>query len=457
LLTADKVRNLPPAERRQFLDRVESDPELAKYIKYNWEFWAREKQLPPPGTWQNHLILAGRGFGKTRTGAEWVRQLAYEGNHSHINLIAQDPHAAIAVMIKGPSGILSVCHPDFRPEFIQSHKLLRWPNGVETRYFVATDPEDLRGPEHAAVWADELCAWKYDEETWDNMGFGLRLKPADGTPPRVLITTTPKPTKLLKKIMNDPYTHITRGSTYDNQANLASGFIRKMRDTYEGTRLGAQELHADVLEEQEGALWNRDMLDKHREPKKENIPHMKTVYVAIDPQTTKDTKRKQFPSETGIVVVGLDGEDRAWVLDDLSFNAAPAEWAAKAIQAYHDYKADAIVYEANQGGEMVLTVLRTSDPNDLIKKEKVFATKGKYTRAEPVSSLYEKGQVRHAGFFADLEDQMCTWTGKNNEPSPDRLDAMVWGITKLLLTKTHRSDISIVPGFGRISSYWKGN
>lgn len=390
-------------------------------LLYDWEgLWAREKQLEPKGDWSIWLVLAGRGFGKTRTGAEWVRKNVEEGKARRIALVAPTAADARDVMVEGPSGILNVFPPNRRPLYEPSKRRITFYNGAIAITYSADEPERLRGPEHDLAWLDELCAWRY-RDSYDNLMFGLRA----GENPRAIITTTPKPIKLLKEIMEEPTTVITRGSTYENRANLARSFLNKIISKYKGTRLGRQELMAEILDDTPGALWNRDLLEKYK-VKEKDVGELVRLAVSIDPAITshKDS------DETGIIVGGVGIDKKGYVLEDLSGRYKPYEWARIAVNAYYEFKADCIIAESNQGGEMVSYTIKTID--DSVPVRLVHASRGKQARAEPISALYEQGKIYHVGYFAELEDQMCTWVPGEGE-SPDRVDALVHLFTYLML------------------------
>lgn len=418
---------MPPDQLKAALASLTDDQ--CEQLLHDWRFLARDAQIAPEGDWLTWLILAGRGFGKTRTGAEWVREQVKAGV-GRVHLVAPTASDARDVMVEGESGLLSVCwagdktvtgEPLGRPAYEPSKRRLTWANGAIATLFSAEEPERLRGPQAEAMWADELASWKYLRETWDMAMFGLRL----GDYPRVCITTTPKPLKLIREIMQDKRTVITRGSTFDNVGNLAPTFLQSIRDKYEGTRLGRQELHAEVLEEAEGALWTRAQVERiqHRGP----LPEMKRVVIAIDPATTATEES----DETGIIAAGLGMDDRAYVLEDASGRYAPDKWAAKAVELYKRHGAHMIVAEGNQGGEMVTHTIRTAWANAPVTR--VHAKVGKRARAEPVAALYEQDKVSHCAAMPDLEDQMVIWEPLSGMPSPDRLDAMVWALTELML------------------------
>ena len=427
-ITANDLRALPDAEVAEILKQL--GPQQSEELRYNWEFWARPEQLEPTGDWNAWLALAGRGWGKTRAGAEWVRHRIKKGDKI-VHCVAPTKGDVRRVMVEGDSGLLNVCWKGDKtyrgksigfPVWSPTNNTLTWENGSKAVFFSAEDPERLRGPQAYSAWTDELCAWRNAQETWDMMMFGLRL----GRKPQVFITTTPKTTKLLRNIIDDEKTVVSKGSTYDNSANLADTFLDAVRKTYEGTRLGRQELYAEILDEASGALWNRTLLHKC-EIDRDEVPPLSRIVVAVDPAVTNKTDSDM----TGIIVAGIDQEGTAYVIEDHTDRYSPKEWAAKAIQLYHDHMADRIVAERNQGGDMVRHTLHTEDENVPIKL--VHASRGKMARAEPVSALYEQGKVKHVKGLNDLEDQMVQWEPLGSIGSPDRLDAMVWALTDLSL------------------------
>lgn len=412
---AEWIASLPESERQSFLRSV-TDAEAAVAL-YDWTFWARPNQLAPNGTWRTWLLLAGRGFGKTRAGAEWVRSRIDSGDAKRIALVAPTPADARDVMVEGESGLLAISPPWNQPEFQPSKRRVVWPNGALATIYSGFEPDQLRGPQHDTAWCDELASWQYPRETWDNLQFGLRLGD-----PKTCITTTPRPIKLLKEIRDAATTVKTVGTSYENRSNLPDSYFEQIIAKYEGTTIGQQEIYAALLEESPGALWTRGTLTKCRV---EHPPVMRRIVVAIDPAATANTES----SETGIVVAGLADNGHAYVLADLSGRVSPDAWARRAVLAYHDHKADRIIGEHNNGGEMVRHTVLTVDPN--VSYKHVWAAKGKYTRAEPIAAKYEQGKVHHVGVFPELEDQLCTWVP--GEDSPDRLDAMVWALSELLL------------------------
>jgi phage terminase large subunit-like protein len=436
LSPAQILAALPEEEREKYLRSL--SPEVLAALKYNWDFWARPNQLEPQGDWLTWLILAGRGFGKTRVGAETIRSWVCgdtplsPGRCSRIALVAETAADARDVIVEGESGLLAIHPKDFRPVYEKTNRKLTWPNGAVAFTYNATEPDQLRGPQHDAAWIDELAKFKYVQETWDQLQFGLRL----GNQPRQIVTTTPRPIKIVRKLINDPTCIVTRGRTYDNADNLAATFLRQIEDRYGGTRLGRQELEGEVLDDMPGALWNREIIDNGRKP---IAPDLDRIVVAVDPAATSGEEA----DETGIVAVGFarddDGNTRGYVLADRSLRGTPDEWAAAAVRLYHELDADRIVAEKNQGGEMVEAVIRSKDRNVPITL--VHATRRKYIRAEPISALYEQGRIHHVGRFDQLEDQMCLFTRdaeRSPGDSPDRVDALVWGLSALFEKLTGR-------------------
>lgn len=392
-------------------------PEEQEQAMWDWSIWAREKQLAPPGNWRVWLILAGRGFGKTRSGAEWIRQKVINNEAGRIALIGATAADVRDTMVEGESGLLRIFPPGERPRYEPSKRRITFKNGAKATTYSADEPDRLRGPNHDCAWTDEIAAWRYPE-AWDQLIFGLRI----GDDPRVVATTTPRPTRLIRNLVEREDVVVTRGSTYENQMNLAPTFLEEVKARYEGTRLGRQELYAEILDDVEGALWTREMIEQSRV---NNLPDLTRIVIGVDPAITS----RESSAETGIVAVGVDANGTGYVLDDRSLKGSPVEWANAAIALYHRSSADRIVVEANQGGDMVRHTLQTVESQIPIKT--VHATRGKRTRAEPISALYEQGKVKHVGAFPVLEDQMCSWTPESD--SPDRLDALVWGLTELMI------------------------
>jgi predicted phage terminase large subunit-like protein len=349
-----------------------------------------------------------------------VRSQIESGQCRRLALVARTAADVRDTIVEGESGILAVSLPKFRPKWEPSKRRLTWPNGAIATTYTADEPDLLRGPQHDGAWADELAAWRYPE-AWDQLQFGLRL----GTRPRCVVTTTPRPTKIIRELRKHPGTRISTGSTYDNRANLAPSFVETIVRRFEGTRLGRQELYAEVLEDNPGALWKRDQIDAARVAK---LPtDLVRIVVAIDPAVTSH----EGSDETGIIVVGVDRTGHGFVIDDLTGRYKPQEWATVAVNAFGIHRANLIVGEINNGGEMVEHTIRTVNPR--IPFKAVHASRGKRTRAEPISALYEQGKVHHVGSLPELEDQMCGWSAASNEKSPDRLDAAVWGLHELMV------------------------
>lgn len=430
---AEQFATLEPHQREFVLTQL-TDEEAAALI-HEWHFWARPNQIAPEGDWLTWLVMAGRGFGKTRCGAEWIREKIKTSKTGIGALIGATGNDVRDVMIFGPAGIMSICPDDEKPEYKQQWRKLVFPNGAEVFLYSALEPDRLRGPQHEFVWGDEIAAWRYAQETWDMAAMGLRL----GQTPQAMATTTPRPTKFIKSLVKENGVLITRGSTYENKANLAPTFVSKILQKYEGTRLGRQELRAELLTDTPGALWTYDNLDDTRVTQ---TPAFKRVVIGIDPAISAfeegEGKKKgrrnsdeNEPAETGIVVAALGLDGNGYILADLSITGTPDEWGTVAVKGYYEYEADRLVPEINQGGDMVSFVIRTIDPNVAIKP--VRAAKSKTARAEPVAALYEQKRVHHVGTFSQLEDQLCTWV--QGDKSPDRLDALVWALTELMLEK----------------------
>ena len=393
-------------------------------LEYDWPSQARRNQLPPPGDWLFWLILAGRGFGKTRVGAETVRAWA-ENKYERILLVGPTEADVRETMIEGPSGLLS-CYPaNRRPIYKPDRHLIEFPSGAIGITRTAIEPERLRGPQFRKFWFDEICAARYAQEAWDQIMYGFRVPNSDL---RGIITTTPKPIKTLNSIMSHPRTVITRGSSDENRANLAPEFIRTVIDPYRGTRLGRQEINAEILDDVPGALWRRVMIDDGRISLIDvRWDCVVRIVVAIDPAVTSN----EDSDETGIIVAGLTISGHVLIIDDLSCKESPAGWASVAVRAYRRHQAERIVAEVNNGGDLVRGNICGTDAG--IAFRAVRASRGKYIRAEPVAALYERGLVHHVGTFPALEDQLCGWTPQSQEKSPDRLDALVWAITDLVI------------------------
>jgi phage terminase large subunit-like protein len=416
------IASLPKEDMQQRI-RDLSDEEVIKLYRH-WYFpGARRAQIPPLGDWRVWLLLAGRGFGKTRTGAEFVRACVKERLARRIALVAPTALDARNVMVEGESGLLAIGPPDERPDYEPSLHRLTWPNGAIATVFSADEPNRLRGPQHDLAWCDELAAWRYPA-AWDMLMFGLRL----GEDPRVVVTTTPRPIKLIRELLADPKVVVTRGRTIENRKHLAPAFLAQIVRRYEGTRLGRRELDGEILDDMPGALWNHGLIDAARVS---TAPELTRIVVAIDPAVSSG----EHSDETGIIVAGKTGEGHGYVLADLSGHYRPVEWARAAITACHTHGADRIVAEVNNGGEMVEATLRMIDPN--VPYAAVHAARGKVARAEPVAMLYEQGRIHHLGALPQLEDQMCAFTSDFDRDaagySPDRVDALVWALSELFV------------------------
>ncbi len=389
-------------------------------LEYDWQFWARPKQLEAfASTLRILLILAGRGWGKTRTGAQWVIDKAWQPGRI-IHLVAETAADARDVMIEGESGILACSPPWFRPTYKSSLRRIEWPNGSYALAFNAREWDALRGPQCHYGWVDELAKFRYDSKCWDQFELGLRL----GDNPQALVTTTPKPTRLVKSLVADTDCHVTTGHTFENSANLAPTFIQRLEKRYSGTRLGRQELAAEILSDAAGALWKREWFDDHR---CDAVPELQRVVVGVDPAFSDGTTGA---AECGIVAAGLDIHSNVYVLADWSGQMSSAKWARRVVDAYHHHEANTLAVEMNMAPDLVRRTIQAVGPT--VPIEKVRARRGKYTRAEPVAALYEQGRVHHVGAMPELEDQCCVWEPGEGQASPDRLDALVWAITALV-------------------------
>jgi phage terminase large subunit-like protein len=406
------------------LELLQSSEDAANENRnFDWSLLRRANQTRPDDDWIVWLILAGRGFGKTRTGAETVREWAK--TFRYVNLIAATADDARDIMIEGESGILAICPKDERPVYIPSRRRLDWPNGGKSLIFTADEPERLRGKQHEKIWADELASWRYPE-SWDQAMFGLRL----GEKPQAVVTTTPKPTKLIKDLVAESTTHVTRGSTYDNRANLAPAFFSKVISKYEGTRLGRQELDAEILDDNPGALWNHAIIDSARV---KDYPDLLRVVVAVDPAVSTNPDS----DDVGIGAAGLGDDGEVYILDDATVPdslvplATPNEWGKRVIETFDKWQADLIVAEVNQGGDLVESNVRAQ--RAYVPFKQIHARRSKALRAEPVAALYEQGRIHHVGIHAKLEDEMCDWNPTiPNQPSPNRVDWLVYAVMELL-------------------------
>ncbi|MEJ7933378.1 terminase family protein [Sphingobium sp. AN558] len=425
----ERLALLPQVERDRVLAGL--DEAAAERLALDWRWHARPEQIAPDGEWRIWLMMAGRGFGKTRAGAEWVREVAEGDPRARIAIVGATLGEARSVMVEGASGLLSIAPWWNRPAFAPALRRLIWPNGAMATLYGAAEPEALRGPQFSHGWADEIAKWPGGVTAWDNMMMGLRL----GRKPRVLATTTPRPVPLVRALVaREGFDAIvTRGRTADNAAHLADGFVEAMMASYGGTRLGRQELDGELIEEVEGALWTRDLIERCRVahvPGRGDALALSRVVVAVDPPASA------HGDACGIVVAGTGGDGRAYVIADASIGGqSPEGWARAVAVAAATHGADKVVAEANNGGAMVESVLRAADAGLPVRL--VHASRGKVARAEPVAALYEAGRVAHRGAFPQLEDEMCGlvmgggYVGPGR--SPDRADALVWALTELML------------------------
>lgn len=418
---------LSPDQAAEMLATFTED-ELAAVL-YEWDYWARDEQQPPPGdAWTVWMMMAGRGFGKTRSGGEWIRALVKSGKYGRIALIGATAGDARDVMVEGESGLLAISPPWDRPKYEPSKRRLTWSNGALATLYSAEEPDRLRGPQHDAAWADEVAAWE-SKDAWDQLMFGLRLGPR----PRVVATTTPKPTQLVREIIARVDCVVTRGKTKDNMANLADAFIRTVVKKYEGTRLGRQELDGELLEDNPGALWTAAMIDSSRVA---TLPcELSRIIVAIDPSVTSH----EDSDETGIVVAGKgtgEWHDHVFILDDRSgqhpaTTSGPGSWPKISVALFRQWRADRIVAERNNGGDLVQAVIQEVDRN--VPVSIVWASRGKAKRAEPAALLWEQGRAHMVGQFPKLEDEMTTFDPEDQTASsPNRMDAAVWACAELM-------------------------
>lgn len=418
-------QSLTETEKRKHLESLTN----REIDAINWWMveYARDSQLPPDGDdWEGWLCLTGRGFGKTRTGAETTDEFARSGEVEFIHLVAATAADARDVMVEGESGLLAVAKPGFMPQYEPSKRRVTWANGCVATLFSAEEPKRLRGPQCGFAWSDETAFWQYDEATWDNLQFGARL----GKFVRQIVTTTPRPTKLIKSLIANPKWRVTRGSMYENIANLAPSFIEAIKSRYEGTRLGRQEIGGEILEDNPDALWKRSWIERDRLVRVPEGIELSRVVVAVDPSITTTG------DEAGIQVQARGSDNNFYQIEDCSLQGSPDAWGRAAVTAYHKHHADLLVYESNQGGEMVKSLIRNIDRT--VNTKGVHASRGKVTRAEPTAALSEQSKIKFVGSFPRLEDELCEWTAGSPD-SPNRLDAFVWGMTELAG--------KIVPGF----------
>lgn len=411
--TANRVADLTPEEREEFWAGLTTEQQAA--LLYEWAFWAREEQQYPPGEWLVWLLLAGRGAGKSRVGSETVRR--WTKSHARIALVAETSADVRDVMIEGESGLMAVHPPGERPIYEPSKRRVTWPNGCIATTYSGKEPDQLRGPQHEVAWVDELAKYQYPQETWDNLMFGLRL----GMSPRVVVTTTPRPIPIIKELAKSPMTHLTKGTTFDNLDNLAPTFRETILMRYEGTTLGRQELYAEIIEDVEGALWKRDIIERNRVSQ---APKLIRIVVGVDPPGSATG------AECGIVAAGMDDQwpPHFYVIADRSLHGSPDTWGTESVATYRMLVADRIVGERNFGGDMVESTIRTVDPQ--VSYKDTTSSRGKLLRAEPVAALAEQGRLHHVGTFGPLEDELCSYDGSG--PSPNRMDAKVFAVTELM-------------------------
>ena len=419
---AEHVAALPQPERERILEGLSNDQ--AEALQWDWSFWGRPKQVAPPGDWRTWIVLAGRGFGKTRTGSQWFHGRAME-EPRELALIAKTPADARDYCVEGPGGLLRNTPPWERPRYEPSKRRLTWPNGSIATIYSSERPDQVRGFSGDTAWTDELAKYPNPEQVWDNLMFAMREPSSDR--PRVLVTTTPRPLKFLAKLIAHRSTVKTEGSSYENRSNLDPSWFDDILADYEGTNLGRQEIWGLVIGETEGALWQRDWI---RYTKK--VPDLRRIVVAVDPPGSK----KPGNSEAGIVVAGRTGAGYGYVLQDASGSMSTDEWAKRAIALYYEWHADRIVCERNFGGDTVEDAIRTRDRNVPVKT--VWASRGKEVRAEPVVALYEQSRIFHAEIYPELEDQQCNWVPEDQQRGKgkikaDRMDALVWALTELFI------------------------
>ena len=422
LSLAEQVALLPDQERSKVLQDVDMEK-----LQYDWDFWCRPAQRMPEGNeWATWLLQGGRGSGKTRGGAEAVRQEVESGRAERVALVAETPKDARDIMVEGPSGLLTISPPWFMPDYQPSNARLVWPNGAVAIIYSSAAPNAPRGGEHDFAWADEVAAWKYVQETWDNLMMGLRA----GVNPRCVATTTPRPLKVIRDLHEDEHAVVTRMTSWENMANLTEKYYNRVISRYVGTSKGTQELEGKLLTETPGALWKRKLLDQYRVNYQQYAGQASSIVVGVDP-AAKGRTRKQ--DEHGIVVGARGADGQGYTLEDCSMRGRPDEWAQVVVDAYHRWQANVVVAETNNGGDMVEHTIHQADPS--IPVVQVHASRGKDVRAEPVSLLYEQGRIHHVGKHTQLEDQMCTWDPGEDRDSPDRVDALVWTFWHLIVDR----------------------
>lgn len=425
----DRLALLPVDERDAVLAALGDDG--CRWLLADWQCRARPEQLPPQCDWRVWLVMAGRGFGKTRCGAEWVREQAERNPAARIAIVGATLHEARTVMVEGESGILAACAGRMQPDWHPSRRMIRWPDGATAHVYGAAEAESLRGAQHSHGWCDEIAKWSRGETAWHNLVLGMRL----GTAPRIVVTTTPRPTRLMRQLLNQADVVVTRGRTQDNRANLPPAFLERVLADYGGSRIGRQELDGELVEDHEDALWSAEMIARCRSKAvaDDEMPALQRIIIGVDPPASA------HGDACGIIAAGIGGDGSVHVLEDASVERAhPERWARAAAACAARWQADRVVAEANNGGAMVESVLRAADVSLPVRL--VHASRGKVARAEPVAALYEQGRVLHRGVFSRLEDELCGLRvgGAYDGPgrSPDRADALVWAVHALALDRT---------------------
>lgn len=416
---------LPEKQRKVFVETL-SDDEI-RWLLYDWEEWGRPNQQTPPGDWVIWLILAGRGWGKTRTGVEWIRSKIEPSPFPlELALIAETKRDGREVIVHGPAGFIQSCPPWNMPKWESSKPALTWPNGSVGHLYSGEEPDQLRGPSFHFAWVDEWAKYQYPVETMDNLELALRL----GDHPQMIITTTPRPLPMLKEKLSDPDVVLTRGHTDENRANLAASYIKRVIKKYEGTRLGRQELAGDILEDVEGGFWTRALMDTHRLPKDARLPEMVRIAIAIDPAASTG----EHANETGMFAGGVGTDGICYIFHDLSGIFEPEQWGNRAIRNYDRFHADAIIGERNNGGDLVERNVRACEGGQRVNFRTVWASRGKHIRAEPVATKHQQGKIKFVGSFAAMEDQLIFFTPEGYEGvgSPDRAEAFIWLVWFLL-------------------------
>jgi len=415
------IARMPEDERRAALADLPATDLAA--LEHAWPVWARPDQLAPEGAWRTWLLLGGRGAGKTRSASEWVRGEVESGRRRTFGIIGPTADTLRRDVVQGSSGLLEIAPPWCRPTHEPSQRRVVWPDGAVAHLLSSEEPDRIRGVNLDGFYADELTSWANPQACWDNLQFALRIPGPKGDAPAGVVSTTPKRHKLLRAILADPATVVTKSRTFDNAANLDGATLDYLKRQYGSSTLGRQELDAELLDEVDGALWTRSMLDECRTM---TLPDMRRVVVAVDPAGGAS----RTSDETGIVAAGVGTDGRGYVLADASGRYTPDGWARAAVGLYRSLNADRIVAESNFGGQMVEATIRAVDGNLPVKM--VHASRGKVVRAEPIVALYEQRRISHVGLLPGLEDQLCGWDPTVSGPSPDRLDALVWALTDLM-------------------------